>query len=125
MVRRQICTMSGLLATPECPRQRAELYIDGTEPTAPDNVYQTFTLNKLTGQLADNSTPADERVQKVFAVLPQEARDWGLRNGIPLPPSGAAVRVTDKTECCGCSRLTRTRSSSFRRYCPPRRSAYG
>ena len=98
MVRREICTMSGLLATPECPRQRTELYIDGTEPTAPDNVYQTFTLNKLTGQLADNSTPADERVQKVFAVLPQEARDWGLRNGIPLPPSGAAVRVTDKTD---------------------------
>ena len=31
-------------------------------------------------------------------MLPQEARDWGLRNGIPLPPSGAAVRVTDKTD---------------------------
>ncbi len=96
IVKREICTMSGLLATAECPRRRTEIYIDGTQPSAPDNVYQTFTLDRLTGQLADNSTPADDRVQKVFAVLPQEARDWGVRNGIPLPPTGAAVRVTDR-----------------------------
>ena len=82
--------------------------------------------NKLTGQLADNSTPADERVQKVFAVLPQEARDWGVRNGIPLPPSGAAMRGDGQNRrACACLRLTRTRSSSYRRFCLPRRSAYG
>nr|AUN37654.1 multimodular transpeptidase-transglycosylase [uncultured bacterium] len=96
IVTRQICTMSGLLATPQCPRQRTELYIDGTQPTAPDNVYQTFTVDKLTGALADNATPPNDRVQKVFAVLPQEARDWGVRNGIPQPPLGAVVKVTDK-----------------------------
>ncbi len=83
IVTRSICTMSGLLATPECPRQRVELYIDGTQPTQPDNVYQTFTIDRLTGQLADNSTPPDRRVDKVFAVLPQEARDWGLAQRNP------------------------------------------
>ncbi|MCC6801603.1 MAG: hypothetical protein IT319_01865, partial [Anaerolineae bacterium] len=36
--------------------------------------------------------------ERVFAVLPQEARDWGLGNGIPLPPSGAAVRLTDRNQ---------------------------
>jgi hypothetical protein len=88
--------MSGLLATPECPRRRVELFIDGTEPTQPDNVYQTFTVDRLTGLLADNNTPLDQRVERVYAVLPQEARDWGVRNGIPLPPSGAAVRLTEQ-----------------------------
>jgi membrane carboxypeptidase/penicillin-binding protein PbpC len=96
IVRREICTMSGLLATPECQRRRVELFIDGTEPTQPDNVYQTFTIDRQSGLLADNSTPPDQRVERVYAVLPQEARDWGVRNGIPLPPSGAAVRLTER-----------------------------
>lgn len=97
IVTREICTTSGLLATPECPRRRVEIFIDGTQPTEPDDIYQTFTLDRLTGQLADDSTPPERRIERVFAVLPQEARDWGLRNGIPLPPSGAAVRVTDRS----------------------------
>jgi penicillin-binding protein 1C len=96
IVRREICTVSGLLATPECPRRRVELFIDGTEPTQPDNVYQTFTVDRLTGLLADNDTPPEQRVERVYAVLPQEARDWGLRNGIPLPPSGAAVQISER-----------------------------
>ncbi len=97
IVTREICTMSGLLATPQCPRRRVELFIDGTQPTQPDDIYQTFTIDSLTGALADNSTPPERRVQRVYAVLPQEARDWGLRNGIPLPPTDAPVRVTDRT----------------------------
>jgi membrane carboxypeptidase/penicillin-binding protein PbpC len=98
LVSREICAMSGLLATPECPRRRVELFIDGTQPTEPDDVYQAFTLDRRTGALADNATPVENRIERVFAVLPQEARDWGLRNGIPLPPSGSAVRVTDRQE---------------------------
>lgn len=98
LVRREICALSGLLATPECPRRRVELFIDGTQPTEPDNIYQTFTLDRRTGVLADDATPAEDRVARVFAVLPQEARDWGRRNGIPLPPLGAAVRVTDRQQ---------------------------
>ena len=96
IVRREICTMSGLLATPECPRRRMELFIDGTQPTQADNIYQTFTIDRLTGALAEDDTPPERRIERVFAVLPQEARDWGRRNGIPLPPTGAAVQVTDK-----------------------------
>ncbi len=95
IVTRTICTTSGLLATPICPRQRSEIYIDGTQPTQYDNVYQTFTIDSRSGQLADDSTPPSDRVQKVFAVLPQEVRDWAVRNGIPQPPTGAAIKITD------------------------------
>ncbi len=98
IVTREICALSGLLATPECPRRRTELFIDGTEPTESDNIYQTFTLDSVTGLLADNSTPPERRVERVYAVLPQEARDWGIRSGLPIPPSGAQVRVPDRDE---------------------------
>ncbi len=85
-----------MLATPECPRRRVELFIDGTEPTEPDNIYQTFTIDRATGLLADDNTPPDRRIERVYAVLPQEARDWGVRSGLPIPPSGAEVLVPDK-----------------------------
>ena len=124
IVTREICALSGLLATPECPRRRVELFIDGTQPTQPDNIYQTFTIDSATGQLADDSTPPERRVERVYAVLPQEARDWGLRNGIPLPPTGAPVqRDRSARPGCACSRPIRTPSSRFRRCCPPIRSA--
>ncbi len=96
IVSREICALSGLLATPECPRRRVELFIDGTQPTEPDNIYQTFTIDRATGLLANDSTPPDRRVERVYAVLPQEARDWGIREGLSIPPSGAEVLVPDR-----------------------------
>lgn len=81
-----VCAMSGLRPTPLCPRTRLDWFIDGTEPKQPDNVYQKFTIDRATGLLADKDTPPDRRVDRVFAVLPQEAREWAIRNGIPQPP---------------------------------------
>lgn len=98
ITRREICALSGKLATPQCPRRRMELFIEGTEPTAYDDIYQTFTIDRDTGLLADDSTPEDRRVPEVFAVLPQEARDWGIRHGMPPPPSGAQIVSTDRTD---------------------------
>jgi hypothetical protein len=34
----------------------------------------------------------------VYTVLPQEVRDWAIRNGIPQPPRGAAVLLPDSGE---------------------------
>lgn len=98
IVRHEICATSGLLPTPACPLRKTEVFIDGTVPTQPDNLYQTFTIDKQTGFLADDSTPADRRVDQVFLVLPQEARDWALRNGIRQPPSDAQVMLPDANE---------------------------
>ncbi len=95
LVRREVCALSGLLPTPACTHRRTELFIEGTEPTAPDNLYQTFVIDRETGLLADESTPPERRAEQVYVVLPQEARDWGLRNGFPQPPAGAAVQSPD------------------------------
>jgi membrane peptidoglycan carboxypeptidase len=91
LVRVEVCAMSGLLPTPLCPLRRIEIFIPGTEPTEYDHLYQTFTLDIRTGQLADEATPVQYRVERVYLVLPQEARDWGIRSGIPQPPLGAAT----------------------------------
>ncbi|MCC6613248.1 MAG: transglycosylase domain-containing protein [Anaerolineae bacterium] len=96
--RLEVCALSGLLPTPDCPRRRLELFIDGTQPTQTDNLYQRFTIDTATGLLADDSTPPDRRIQRVYTVLPQEARDWGIRNGILPPPTGALVQQPDAAQ---------------------------
>lgn len=96
IIEQEVCALSGLLPTPACPHRRVELFIEGTQPTDSDNLYQTFTIDRTTGLLAGDNTAPGDRVERVYAVMPQEARDWAIRNGIPQPPLGAASRRPDE-----------------------------
>jgi 1A family penicillin-binding protein len=87
----QVCAMSGLLPTPECPQYIWEWFIEGTAPTEPDNLYQKFVIDERTGNLADENTPEEFRHEEIFLVLPPEARTWAAQNGIPMPPIGAQL----------------------------------
>lgn len=98
VVRREVCAASGLLPTPTCPLTRSEWFIEGTEPTTSDNFYQTFVIDRETGFLADDTTPTERRLSQVYLVLPQEARDWGIRNGVRPPPAAAQIVLTDHAE---------------------------
>lgn len=91
----EVCTLSGLLPTPQCPLRSVEWFIPDTQPTEFDTFYQAFTIDRRTGQLADDSTPVSERVEQTFITLPQEARAWGQRNGLRQPPLGAVIAVPD------------------------------
>lgn len=95
IVHQTICATSGLLPTPQCPLTKDEVFVEGTVPNKPDNLYQTFVIDSQTGYLADDSTPPERKQSKVFLVLPQEARDWALRNGIRPPPHNAPIQITD------------------------------
>jgi membrane carboxypeptidase/penicillin-binding protein PbpC len=95
LVQQEVCALSGLLPTPACPLRRMEWFIEGTAPTEYDSFYQTLTIDRETGLLADESTPPERRLEQVFVVLPQEARDWAARNGIRTPPIGAQIVHTD------------------------------
>jgi penicillin-binding protein 1C len=88
LIQTEVCALSGLLPTEACPRRIREWFIPETQPTAPDTFYQTFTIDRRTGLLADESTPEADRMAQVYLVLPQEARDWAAREGIPAPPLG-------------------------------------
>ncbi|MBZ0275163.1 MAG: PBP1A family penicillin-binding protein [Anaerolineae bacterium] len=95
LVHEEVCALSGLRPTPACPLRRSEIFIDGTQPTQDDTFYQTFTIDRATGYLADASTPQERRADQVFIVLPQEARDWGIRTGLRQPPHAAPVTPSD------------------------------
>jgi 1A family penicillin-binding protein len=95
MARMEVCALSGLLPTPACPTRRLELFIDGTQPITPDNLYQTVLMDRQSGLPADETTPPERTVPHTFIILPQEARDWGLRNGILPPPTGTRLNVPD------------------------------
>ena len=91
LVRAEVCTTSGLLPTPYCPKTRWEWFIKGTVPTDYDDLYQPFTLDRRTGLLADDATPPEDREERVYLILPPEAQDWATRQGIPQPPVGAQI----------------------------------
>jgi len=91
----EVCALSGLLPTPQCPRTRTDWFIPGTEPSGFDKFYQEFTIDRRTGLLADDSTPRSERVVQTFIVLPQEAQDWAVAHGWRQPPLGAISAVSD------------------------------
>ncbi|MFN7209509.1 MAG: penicillin-binding protein 1C [Aggregatilineales bacterium] len=82
----EICVPSGLLPTPHCPKRRVDWFIHGTIPTEYDDLYQPFTIDIRTGLLADEDTPEAYKRERVYLVLPQEARAWAARNGIQPPP---------------------------------------
>jgi membrane peptidoglycan carboxypeptidase len=86
LVRAEVCVPSGRLPSPLCPRTRTELFLEGTVPTQPDNLYQTFRLDARTGQLADANTPLEFVVERIFLALPPEAQEWARQNGVPQPP---------------------------------------
>jgi penicillin-binding protein 1C len=88
-----ICELSGKLPTPLCPHTTSELFIAGTAPTTLDDFYQQVNVDRLTGFLADDSTPPERRQVQTIVVLPALAQAWGAANGIPLPPAAARVDV--------------------------------
>ncbi|HEY4690189.1 MAG TPA: PBP1A family penicillin-binding protein [Anaerolineae bacterium] len=104
-----VCATSGLLPTPYCPFTKREVFIAGTEPVQPDNLYRPFQIDVATGRLATSDTPLDRVATRVYLVLPAEAQEWARENGIPqlpisnldsresnlqLPTSNFQVRIT-------------------------------
>jgi membrane peptidoglycan carboxypeptidase len=93
LTRLEVCALSGKLPTPQCALRNLEWFIPGTQPTDYDDWYQEFTIDRRTGLLADDTTPNEDRVTRTYLILPQEARDWGVRNGIDAPPDESMVAV--------------------------------
>jgi len=97
IVQMTVCQPSGLLPTPYCPT-RQEIFVQGTEPTTYDNIYQVFRINKETGLLATVYTPAGKIEEKAFEILPAAAADWVRDQGLAQPPTqydtvGAPTRL--------------------------------
>jgi hypothetical protein len=83
----KVCEPSGLLPTEDCPRTREEVFIQGHEPTTPDNIWQAVTVNKETGKRATVCTPLELQEKRVYEILPPEAAEWVRTVGLEQPPT--------------------------------------
>lgn len=81
-----VCDPSGLLPTGACPEIVREIFLSGSEPTAPDNLYQKVQINRETGRLATVFTPASLVEEKIYMVVPYAAEAWAKAAGLPVPP---------------------------------------
>lgn len=81
-----VCYPSGLLPTRDCQSTTNEIFLAGTEPTAFDNIWQSFQVNRETGKLATVFTPPELVEKRVYEILPPEAADWARESGLPQPP---------------------------------------
>jgi 1A family penicillin-binding protein len=82
-----ICARSGMAPTDLCPETKTEIFVDGTAPTEPDNIYQKIGICAVSGQRANDFCPPELVAETVFEVYPDEYREWAERAGIAQPPS--------------------------------------
>ena len=83
----EVCDPSGMLPTVYCPTVVRELFLQGTEPTHYDMLYQPYRVNRETGKLATLYTPAKLVEERVFLVPPPEAAAWAETAGLEPPPT--------------------------------------
>ncbi len=82
-----VCDPSGLLPTRECPNLVTEVFLTGSEPTQADTLFREFSINRETGLLATVFTPPELIEDRVYMIVPENAREWARSAGLPIPPS--------------------------------------
>ncbi|OGJ80926.1 penicillin-binding protein 1C [Candidatus Peribacteria bacterium RIFOXYC2_FULL_58_10] len=81
-----VCALSGKLPTPLCPHTITEHFIEGTEPTEPDDIFQSVSIDTRNGLLASADCLREFVRAETFAVFPKDSVQWALENGWPAPP---------------------------------------
>lgn len=82
----EVCDTSGLLPTAECARRRVETFVVGKQPTQYDKSYRSVALDAATG-LEWAQGCVGPKVDRTFRILPADAIEWGIKQGIPQPPA--------------------------------------
>jgi penicillin-binding protein 1C len=78
---------SGKLPTEFSPWRKQEIFIDGTVPTAYDDIHRGVRICRASGKMATVHCPADQVETVVFEVYPPEADDWVREQNKPQPPA--------------------------------------
>ncbi len=81
LARVEVCALSGLLPSPDCPYTRLEWFLDGTQPTRVDDWYQRVKIDVATGKTASDTTPGNRVVERLGVKLPAAATDWAREQG--------------------------------------------
>jgi membrane carboxypeptidase/penicillin-binding protein PbpC len=70
-----------------CPHTVTEHFIEGTEPTRPDDWHWLYTLDARNGLLAWGGCAAQFTTQRRYTLYPAGAQDWVRWQSIPQPPT--------------------------------------
>jgi hypothetical protein len=82
-----VCDPSGMLPTADCPNLVSEVFLNGNEPIQPDNMYRRYAINRETGYLATVFTLPQLIEERVYFVVPSDARVWAESAGLEIPPA--------------------------------------
>ncbi|HGE71098.1 TPA: penicillin-binding protein 1C [Candidatus Poribacteria bacterium] len=87
---REVCSLSGMCMSPNCPHSKTELYIPGVSPYQECNMHRAIAIDKETGlRLCSNCRIGRDYEMKTFVIWPPEIATWLEQNGVvvdKLPP---------------------------------------
>jgi membrane carboxypeptidase/penicillin-binding protein PbpC len=86
-----VCDPSGMLPTANCPNLVSEVFLNGNEPVQTDNMYRKYAVNRETGLLATVFTLPQLIEERVYFVVPSDARAWAEGAGLEIPPANYDV----------------------------------
>jgi membrane peptidoglycan carboxypeptidase len=85
IVRSAVCAEGGTQPGEACPRQREELFAVERGPLpAVYDLWQRVRVDRLTGQLATEFTPAERVETRDVAIFPERYREWAAAHGYPV-----------------------------------------
>jgi len=92
---REVCSVSGMLPSKDCPHTVQELYICGVSPIETCQMHKKFIIDNQTGLRFPYGYTANESgTEKVFEIWPPDIASWRKREGYPvdeIPPLMATV----------------------------------
>lgn len=84
----EVCADTGTIPSDACPEKRVRWFADDRPPLPREkDLWQRLRLDRNSGNLANEFTPADAVEEKVFKIYPERYRAWAEANGIPQPPA--------------------------------------
>jgi len=86
-----VCDPSGMLPTADCPNLVSEVFLNGNEPIQADTMYRKYAVNHETGLLATVFTLPQLIEERVYLVVPPDARSWAEGTGLEIPPANYDV----------------------------------
>jgi 1A family penicillin-binding protein len=87
IVEREVCALSGLLPTPDCPETVKELFAASNLPTKQDDFFKKVEICVVNGKLVNQFVPPNGRAMRSFVTFPEPYRAWAAQNGYAQPPT--------------------------------------
>ncbi len=80
-----VCADSGTLPSEACPTQREDVFAENQGPLpAAYSLWQRIRIDRVTGKLATEFTPADRIETRDGMIFPLKYRDWAAAHNYPV-----------------------------------------